>query len=108
MHEANDERSQPLIEFDPPEPVTVEPRKRRVLLDVPMRIGTVTVRVAVQIVAMRAQVIVQVILEVILEVERMSAGDAHMNMSRADRAPHPRQSENAEQYQHDADREFHR
>ena len=38
----------------------------------------------------------------------MSAVGARMGVGRADRAPHPCQGENAEQDQHDADREFHR
>ena len=38
----------------------------------------------------------------------MSAGDVRMDVGRADRAAHPRQGENAEQDQHDADGEFHR
>ena len=59
MHEADGEWSQPFIERDPAEPIAIEPRQRRLFLGVPVRIGTVTVQVPVQIVAMGMQMIVE-------------------------------------------------
>ncbi|MCS3978785.1 hypothetical protein M2191_003468 [Bradyrhizobium japonicum] len=65
-----------------------------------MRTEVVTVRVPVHVIAVRMQVV--------MKIKRMSAADAGMDVSCADRAPDPRQGENAEQDQHDADRKFHR
>ena len=42
--------------------------------------------------------------EAVMEVKRMSSVDPRMGVSRADRAPHPSQRENAEQDQHDRKR----
>ena len=100
VHEADHEGSQPVIERDPAEPTAVEPRQRRLLFGVPVRAGTVTVRVPVQVVAVR--------MEVIVDVELMYAGSARMRMGRAARAGHACQGENAEQDEHDADGKFHR
>ena len=61
MHEADGEWSQPLIERDPAEPIAIEPRQRRLFLGVPMRIGTVTMQVPVQIVAMGMQMIMEMV-----------------------------------------------
>ena len=85
MHKADGERSQPLIECDPPEPAAVETRQRRLLLGVPMRIGAVTMQVPVQIVAMGMQMIMEMV------VERISARGVRMESvgrdSRSSRGP---------------------
>src|SRR6185369_1070814 len=94
VYEAYHEGSQPVIQRDPTEPAAVEPRQRRALVGVPVRAWVVTVRMPVQVVAVR--------MEVIVDVGLMYTGNTRM------RTAHACQGENAEQDEHDADGKFHR